>query len=186
MSQNRRRSLLVAAVTVAVASAVVGGTQISAASSAASGATNSAEPAAGAEAPNPLANYTEPKGPRLTEDQLRAIALGYAERGGDSSPTSIEALDTTLAAAIGADGHESPQPPSSSGLAAFEASEVTLITMHGHFTLSDEPLAPGAPAPTGQVLALAVDVHTGAVDFEELGEVPAAGDAALGRAQPLG
>ena len=53
-----------------------------------------------------------------------------------------------------------PPSPSSSALSA---EPVYVDVMSGHFTLTDAPVPPGAPAPTSESLAIVLNANTGHV-----------------------
>lgn len=69
------------------------------------------------------------------------------------------------------------------------AASVTLVVMHGNFTLNDARVRKGDPAPTGSVLDLIIDSHTGDVvgralpRQQETGGLPLASVASTGLAR---
>ncbi len=134
---------------------------------------------------NPYASYQEPTGPELADEAIRAIALRVAAGSDDSSPSSITATSTTFADATRVDEpHGARQPPSSNGEANFEQSAVDLVVIDGHFTLN-VPTMEGRPDPSGKVLSLIIDAHTGWIDARGIAENEPAGLAELGAARSL-
>lgn len=89
--------------------------------------------------------------PRLSESQIRSIALGFASSFGDPTPSSVEYVqnrrDQVVHVAFGA--------------TVPDARLVDLIVVRGHFVLDGVPRPLGAPAPTGSCLLLVIDAATG-------------------------
>jgi hypothetical protein len=182
----RRHGSLGAAALILVALSIVVIASISSAAT-----SSSTEPAAEPSLPpgataaaDPLANYRAPQGPVLSDAALHKVALASAARAGDTAPTSIAAVNTTLGAAISSEPHNAAVQPTPE-TEALNSSAVVLVIMHGHFTLNHEPIPQGAVAPTGSVLTLGVDAHTGAVELERLQDAAASGVAALGAQRSL-
>lgn len=94
-------------------------------------------------------------------------------------------ISSTFADAIQAEEATTLPAPASATAAAIEASEVDVITMHGHFTLTNARVPPGEPAPEGSVLTVVVDAHTGELEARGVSEEEDSGLAALGKATVL-
>lgn len=135
------------------------------------------------QAPPPLTGYQSDSGPVLADEQIAQIARTQAARAGEEAPT-MTAVDTTLENAVDANP-DNQVDASSPGMEALMKSEVVLVTLHGHFLLEDAPVPKGRSQPTGSVLTLAIDAHTGWVDSRELSDAPASGIADLGAARAL-
>lgn len=56
-------------------------------------------------------------------------------------------------------------PSGSSPLASYDASEVEWVELHGSFDLVHSAAPGGKEAPTGSVLDIGIDTHTGHVDL---------------------
>jgi hypothetical protein len=146
-------------------------------------------PAGERQAAPPAAGYAQ-TGPRLSETQIAEVAQQEAARAGDATPgggsdeAMMTAVDSSLADAVDAGPHTEMQA-SSPGMEALLKSEVAVVVMHGNFTLDSAPVPPGAPVPTGTVLTLTIDSHSGWVDQRELTMSEAPGLAALGTPKSL-
>jgi hypothetical protein len=92
-------------------------------------------------------------GPGLTAPQIQAIVVDLASRNGENSPTEIRAVRTTRGTA-----NALILPGETVG---DQSHDVYAIALNGHFTgyLASRP--PGAPAPTGTVMTMAIDATTG-------------------------
>jgi hypothetical protein len=166
-------SLAITIGVLATASAVLGSTsQI-----------NSLSPEVEPQAPPPLTGYRPSSGPVLTDEQIAQIARTQAARAGEEAPT-MTAVDTMLKNAVEVNPGNQVNA-SSLGMEVLMESEVVLVTLHGHFTLEDAPVPKGHSQPTGSVLTLTIDAHTGWVDSRELSDTPAPGIADLGVARTL-
>jgi hypothetical protein len=88
--------------------------------------------------------------PRLTERQIIQIAMAAAKRAGESEPTLIQHSDGTRERSNLID----------SGDVVPGQRWSYLIAERGRFVFKDAPTPPGAPAPSGSVLTLVVDVAT--------------------------
>jgi hypothetical protein len=132
----------------------------------------------------------------LSSVKVRADALRLATAQGDGTPTSIEAVKTNDRASIMTMDNNAvlPEPNATNDstawggpLAAGLASEVYLVTMHGMFT-DNFSVPPGDTAPTGTVLTIGLDAHTGALDSMVLsdGNVSSASLKDLGKVEDLG
>lgn len=134
----------------------------------------------------PLASYQQPTGPLLSDADVHSLALREAVRAGDSNPSAVLAVDTTLTNAERAVEPQAVIPETATGGAAnFEHSAVSLVVLHGNFTLFAARVPRGRPAPTGTVLSLAVDAHTGAVDMRSIQTSDPSGLSALGTVRSL-
>jgi hypothetical protein len=65
-------------------------------------------------------------------------------------------------------------------------STTVLVVLHGQFSAPNAPRPHGEPAPSGSVLELIIDAHTGWVDGYRLGESQHADLSSLGQAAALG
>jgi hypothetical protein len=104
--------------------------------------------------------YTPASGPRLNASQLQTIATTYATHAGDSAPSEIQAVELPRNQALTAvDG---VYPTNATGaLASWLSAESDVIQLHGNFTLTDASCPPHASVPTGHVMTIVVDAHTG-------------------------
>jgi hypothetical protein len=102
-----------------------------------------------------------------------------------SAPSEVRAVDTSLRGAMEVDPHNVLPPAPDPGMAALEASEVVVVTMHGDFVLDNARVPHGQPAPTGKVLTLILDAHTGQVEGRAVSDDIAPGVASLGPARAL-
>jgi len=171
-------AVLAASVGLAVAASVVfGGTP--------TGAPSGPE----SQAPSPGTGFAS-TGTRLSDAQIAAVAEAEAGRAGDaaagsaSAQTGMTAVDATLAAAVTASGARAAAP--TPAMEALMHSEVVVVVLHGRFTLADAPVKRGDPLPTGSVLTLTIDSHTGWIDARELTNTEPSALAALGHARALG
>lgn len=146
-------------------------------------------PAGEPHAVGPGSDYVQ-AGPRLTETQIAEVAQKEAARAGDATPggtsgeAAMTAVDSSLSQAVEASPHDTMQA-SSPGMEALLKSEVAVVVMHGHFTLNSAPVPPGSAVPTGTVLTLTIDSHSGWIDQRELTMSEAPGLRALGPPQSL-
>jgi hypothetical protein len=137
-------------------------------------------------APNPFASYQQPTGPELSDGAVREVALKAAAVAGDASPSSITAISTTYAAAVGAlDPGATQSSPSSAGEAEYRQSTVVVVVLHGQFVLNVSTPAK-RPEPSGPVLSLVIDAHTGRIDVRGVEESEPPGLSSLGAARSLG
>jgi hypothetical protein len=143
----------------------------------------------GGEGEVPGSGYKQGKS-RLTNEEIAVIAQRLAVKNGESEANSAQTLatatvtDTTLGAAIDANGR-AQMYASSPGMEALKASDVAVVVMHGHFTLTDAAVKPGAGEITGKTLTLIIDRSSGAVDASELSPEAPPGLRALGPQQAL-
>lgn len=140
-------------------------------------------PEAEPQAPTPLAGYQQSSAPALGDEHIAQIARREALEAGEADP-GMGAIDTTLDHAV-ATREDGRMMASSPAMAALAKSPVVVVVLHGHFTLNDASVPRGHGAPTGDVLTLAIDAHTGWVDMRELTNAPAPGIAALGATRTL-
>lgn len=124
--------------------------------------------------------YTPPAGPLLSDSQLATIAYREAALANEPSPASVRAVDTTLKSAEEIQPNVVMPASSTPSVVAMEGSAVVVIVMHGSFTLTNARVPLGSPPPTGSVLTIVVDAHTGqletrAVDNEEPPHISALG-----------
>jgi hypothetical protein len=105
-----------------------------------------------------------------TMAQIQQIALSAAARNGEPEPSDVEEASGTLGLVAGTlmPGRAGPNLTDPETGKPLAESIVDVVTMRGHFTY-DGPMPPGVPAPTGTVLSLVIDAHSGFVDGESLG-----------------
>jgi hypothetical protein len=171
-----------------LAAMAVGATQAIGSSSASSAPPNqpsSTEPPPPPTAPNPYASYRPPTGPTLSDEAIRSAALTLAAAAGDARPSAISAVNTNLVAAMqSADKRFVPSAAQSPEEASYEQSAVVLTVLHGQFTLNVS-VPKGEPEPSGSMLFLVLDAHTGALDFRGVASTEPAGLTALSAMRPL-
>ncbi len=138
-----------------------------------------------ANAPDPLASYEAPSGATLSDEAIRAAALRYSNAAGEEAPTAISAVDTTLASAVQTADPSTSLPTPTGGLARFEQSSVVLLVLQGQFTL-DVSVPSGQTDPRGSVLMLALDAHTGRLDYRGVTNAVPSGLSTLGTVRALG
>lgn len=143
-----------------------------------------ATPESQVQAPPPLTGYQQAVGPVLSDEKIAELARAQAASAGDEAQT-MSAVDTTMKSAmeIDEDVHMTSSTPE---MAELEKSEVVVVTLHGQFTLTNAPVPNGHSAPTGSLLTLVIDAHTGWIDARELTNTPSPGIAALGAPRTLG
>ncbi len=129
--------------------------------------------------------YASPTGSLLSDGRIHEIADEFASQSGDSSPTSIRAVNTSLREAIEANPNNQIRGTGPAEVARYDG-EVVFVTMEGSFGLAGAPVPPGASAPTGKVLTLAINAHTGWIAYYGISEAPAIGVSALGAPRTLG
>jgi hypothetical protein len=104
-----------------------------------------------------------PTGPKLSVEKLLSIARAEASAAGETNPQisvgegTFEAARRTIAS-----GNVAPETQDP-GLRSQLERPVYLVVMTGHFSLGDAPVPPRSGTPTGSVLDLIVDSHTGEV-----------------------
>jgi hypothetical protein len=174
---SKRRWLWV--VSIAITAIALAGAATVLGSAPTSGAAASSE----AEALPPLTGYQAATGPLLTDERIAQIARTEAARASDEAPTMM-AINTTMQSALEAEPRNKVVA-SSAGMEAFMKSAVVLVTLHGHFALDNAPVPDGQPQPSGSVLTLTIDAHSGWVDARELSDALAPGIAALGIARVI-
>lgn len=131
-------------------------------------------------------NYKEPAGPStLAAEQLHSSALASASAQGDSSPAGMESVKSNLRSVLEALTNNAALPSPSSIAGPWLESPAYLVSMTGDFTYSG-PIPAGASDPTGTVLSLAINAHTGQVEGEHLGGLNSAPNlASLGSEEAL-
>ena len=134
-----------------------------------------------AEAPE----YRPPEGPLLTDTQIDGIAHREAAIAHEQSPSAIRAVDAPLKSAVEIDPHNVMPAAPDPGMAALEASTVVVVSMHGSFTLNNARVPGGRDAPTGSVLMLILDAHTGQLEARGISDEEAPRMATLGTARVL-
>jgi hypothetical protein len=112
---------------------------------------------------DPFAGYEAPTGPELPLEKIVAIADARSDEAGTPNPP-MRAGKGSLEAAMRTIDRSSNLPEQTSpGYRAMLATPVYLVVMQGHFALNDAHVPPGDGIPTGSVLDLVIDAHTGAV-----------------------
>jgi hypothetical protein len=129
--------------------------------------------------------YEAPMGPLIADAQLTDIVRQVASLSHVAAPSEVRAVDTSLKSAMEIDSRNVLPPAPDPGMAALQASKVVLVTMHGNFVLDNARVPQGEPAPTGRVLTLILDAHTGQVEGRAVSDVVASGVASLGPARAL-
>lgn len=115
--------------------------------------------------PTARATVTAPLegGPTLSTTEIAAIATKQSEIEGESQPSNM-----TVVAAPRAQALALALP--GTGVTPTTEVETDVVQMHGHFTASLVPQ--GREAPTGAVMTLVINAHTGEVIGEHLGNEP--------------
>jgi len=174
-----RRRVLAAAVTVVLVGLAI-------AASSVLGSTSEPAPSLpvgdgqGAQAPG--ADYRQ-IGPALSDEQLARVAANVSAKAGVPKPGGATVVSTTLAQAVAAG--KGTMGASTPGEEALMHSSVSVVVLHGSFTLADAPVKRGYRTPSGTVLTLTIDSHSGWVDARELTDEQAPGLAKLGNARAL-
>jgi hypothetical protein len=148
---------------------------------------------AGADTAKPEPNqevfsYTAPTGPELTPVQAAEAGSYYARASAqEAGALQIEVAHGTDGQASAVNESRSPDEPATSNspqIAAWRASTAYLVVIRGKQFAPSVPLKHGARQPTGTVLALILDAHTGQMEGLNLGpEAPNV--AALGQVTAL-
>lgn len=155
---------------------IAGGTQILSAS------------ATSPPAVEPFARIVVPSGPELPLERIQEIARAHSEQAGELRP-SMSVGKGTLEDAMRSIDPSTSFPETSVGIRKMLSEPVVLVVMHGNFTLNDAHVRKGEPAPTGSVLDLVIDSHTGGVVGralpiqQEAGGLPLATVASVGAAR---
>lgn len=109
-------------------------------------------------------SYSTPSGPAKSTAELMTVAVGVAVEAGDAKATlaggvktSLGMMTASLAPYVGASG--------ASPLSTYDSSEVAWVELHGSFKLAHAAVPQGQSEPTGTVLDVGVDAHTGRVDL---------------------
>ncbi|MGO9488244.1 MAG: hypothetical protein ACLQBB_04350 [Solirubrobacteraceae bacterium] len=92
----------------------------------------------------------------------KALAAAEATRDGDAQAAMSVSEGTLEEARLRIDPSTNI-PDQSPGMRATLEAPVFLVAMSGNFTLSRASVRPGDPPPTGNVLDLVIDAHTGAI-----------------------
>lgn len=178
--RSRHKITVVLIIATALA---VGVTQAVGASSASTEQTSS-EPRQ-PQSQSPWASYQQPTGPTLSDEAIRADALGLAGQAADPTPSSMTAVNASFADAVQAVDTRLTLPvPSSSGEASYEQTGVVLVVLHGEFKLNAS-VPKGVAEPSGPILYLVLDAHTGRLDFRGVTPSEPSGVAALGNARTI-
>ncbi len=147
----RNRTLILA---VLAACSIVGASQALSASA----GTSSVPPN-----PSPFAAYLTPIATTLSVEEIVAIARSESARAGEPNPTISISKGSFENAMRSVDPSTIIPETSEPGEQAMFATPVSLVTMHGAFTLQNAHVRHGAKAPTGPVFDLIIDEHTGSV-----------------------
>jgi hypothetical protein len=139
-----------------------------------------------ANAPDPFASYTRPAGPELSDSAVDTIAQEQARIAGDPNPTSITATSSTYGAATAALDPEGTSPASASaGEESYRRSAVRVLVMDGDFRLDNSRVPRGYAEPSGPVLFLVIDAHTGKIDMRGIEESNPTAVAQLGNTRTI-
>lgn len=129
--------------------------------------------------------YQAPTEPLRSDSEIAGVARQAAAVASEPSPSDMRAVNTTLRSALTVNPRETLPPAPNASTEAFEKSEVVVVTMRGQFTLHTASVPAGQSAPTGSVLTLILDAHTGKIEGTELANTEAQGISALGTSRPL-
>jgi hypothetical protein len=132
--------------------------------------------------------YTPATGPTLSDAQLQKIAQEAAQNAEDGQAASgtVQTAQTSLKTALSAIEPNGTIPATqNTGYADLLQSSTDLIVMHGQFTLTNAPRPPKTAAPTGSVLEIIIDAHTGWVDGLRVGNRAATDLSKLGAVTTL-
>jgi hypothetical protein len=118
---------------------------------------------------NPFADYHTPSGALITPEAAIAAAVAFAKLDGESAPTVASVKLTTRSQEIGA-GARQPTFAGAGGpgYAAYLADQIYVVVLRGEFSANNAQLANGAVAPTGTVLQVAVEAHSGQITSSTL------------------
>jgi hypothetical protein len=133
--------------------------------------------------PRPNEGYVAPTGATLSATQLGSAGLALSSAiGSDSSPTGVESATGTLQQVASVMNPKLDVPVSTSPeMKQWWNSQADLLVLHGHFTLNSAPMASWATgAPSGAVLDVIIDAHTGAVEATRIAEEAPASLSSLG------
>jgi hypothetical protein len=129
--------------------------------------------------PEPAEGYVEPSGAELNSAQLhplvQELASQYNEGGNEAK--SVTAYNMKLSEAQRAMEPQMSSPTSSvtTGMSNWLGSGMDFVVLKGKFTLTNAPTPKNASAPSGSILEVALDAHTGRVDGIAVGaEAPTA------------
>jgi hypothetical protein len=176
MFQKRRVRGLFLLVTMVCAG--IGSLQIIAGASATSGSVATPLPTVPSQSPSEIQKAAESAqpvdevqtGPELSLTEVQHIALKYAGLAQEPSPSKISVAQGSFADAQAImESSIGGQAPS--GKVPWSDSSVYLVVMHGNFTLDDVPTPPERKSPTGTVMGLILDAHTGFREGRSLGVV---------------
>lgn len=113
--------------------------------------------------PSPFAAYLTPIATTLSVEEIVAIARSESARAGEPNPTISISKGSFENAMRSVDPSTIIPETSEPGEQAMFATPVSLVVMHGAFTLQNAHVRHGVKAPTGPVFDLIIDEHTGAV-----------------------
>jgi hypothetical protein len=158
-----RRKLVaggIAGMLVAGGAAAASG-QVTGAPAGTTGTTGTTEPSER----NPFESYEPPTGPEQPLAAVEQIAYAQALAAGEANPSDVTIEKGPLSEVLHKlnPSYSTTEPPTA-GMARVLASDVYLVTMHGHFTLTRVPVPVGTGVPTGSVLNLTINAHTGVVE----------------------
>lgn len=109
-------------------------------------------------------------GPELSLSEVQQIALKDAQLAQEPNPSAISVAQGSFANAQAVmESSLGGQAPS--GKVPWSDSSVYLVVMHGKFTLDDVPTPPERKSPTGTVMGLILDAHTGFREGRSVGVV---------------
>jgi hypothetical protein len=120
----------------------------------------------------------------MSTGALRALAMEESARASDDDPQSITVATASFADAVMALGGVTRVGSSAAGESSFLASKVFVVIIRGSFVTPWAAQAGQAP-PSGSVLELVIDAHTGAVEVRGLSQQVPTGIAALGPTEML-
>ncbi len=132
--------------------------------------------------------YTPASGPTLSNGQLQKITQEAAQTAGDAEAASgtVQAVQTPLKTAMSAIEPTTTLPSTPTpGYANLLQSSTDLVVLHGQFALTNAPRPHNVAVPTGSVLELVIDAHTGWIDGVRVGNRAATNLSDLGAVTTL-
>jgi hypothetical protein len=130
----------------------------------------------------PNQGYQTPTGGMLTNTQLRSASVAISSMiGDDPSPTAVETVSTPLEDAATVMNPSFKAPPTTPEMSQWWKSTADLVVLHGQFTLNTMPVtSKTTSAPSGSVLDVVLDAHTGAIEATRISEAAPTALSSLG------
>jgi hypothetical protein len=114
-------------------------------------------------------SYTAPSSPALSVSELMSVARQVAVEAGDAGATLAGGVKTGLGM-MTASVAPYTAPSGASPFTSYDASEVEWVELRGSFELVHSEVPEGQKSPTGTVLDVGIDSHTGHVDLITISE----------------